>query len=143
MTGRLRFPCAYLLLGLLVAGGCSGKPKLELVPVSGKVTVAGQALTSGQVSLHPSAKDQVIGGLCTGTIDSSGTFTIITDGKPGVPLGKYKITVTPSMVPPTGGAKGPPVSSIDRKYQDIAQTPLTFEVVANAEPGHYDLKLDK
>jgi hypothetical protein len=39
---------------------------------------------------------------------------------------------------------GKPLKSfIDFKYSDETTTPLRFEVIANPEPGRYDLKLKR
>jgi hypothetical protein len=111
------------------------------VPVSGQVTVDGQPVTSGQVSFIPTSTDAPAVGPSGGTIDSSGKYTIHTDGRAGAPLGKYKVTVNPSMVP-TGDGKMPqaPFNSI---YSSPRTTTLEVEVVANPASGAYDLKLKK
>ena len=141
MKPYLRPACVVLLLsGLVLTPGCSGSKKLDLAPVSGTVKVAGVPLTSGQVSFLPASKEQE-GTLAAGTIGSDGTYTISTGGKPGAPVGKYKITITPSMVP-SGNGK-PPGSGFSSKYQSVATTPLMKEVIANPEAGRYDFNLDK
>jgi len=60
------------------------------------------------------------------------------------------VTVSPGMPSmPTGipDPKNPPavpkMASVPPKYQDVKSTPLHVDVVASAEPGHYDLKLTK
>jgi hypothetical protein len=126
---------------LTLALGCSGGKKATLAPVTGTVTVGGQPLTSGQVSFVPTTKDVQAAGLSAGTIDSSGKYTIYTDGKAGAPLGTYKITVTPSMMPTADGK--PPTMPFNNKYRDIATTSLTKEVIASPEAGRYDLSLEK
>jgi hypothetical protein len=128
---------AFLTLAL----GCSGGRKTALAAVTGKITVDGQPLTSGQVSFVPTSKDVEKSGLSAGTIDSSGNYTIYTDGKAGAPVGTYKITVTPAMMPTADGK--PPTMPFNQKYRDIASTTLTKEVIASPEAGRYDLKLDK
>ncbi len=130
-----------LLTGLLVLSGCGGPVLPPLVPVEGKVTVDGQDLTSGQVVLvfkeaTPNAPPSV------GQIESGGTYKVATGGKNGAPLGKYKILVNPPMLPPASGT-GPPKIPFHKKYSKLETTPLAFEVVANPQPGAYDLKLTK
>jgi hypothetical protein len=130
-----------VLICLGLAQGCA-KKQVPLAPVSGKVTVDGQAITSGQVSLIPLEKTaDSSAGLSAATIDSSGAYTISTGGKPGAPQGKYKVTVTASMVP--AGGTAPPVAPFNRVYQDSAQTTLRIEVINNPEDGRYDLKLTR
>jgi len=129
-----------LVLGLLVVG--CGKSSIKVEPVRGKVTVDGQPVTSGQVSLLPTTQDKDTGNLSAGTIDTSGEYKIFTAGKEGAPAGKYKVTVTPSMVPMTGATTAP-TTPFNAKYRDAKTTPLEINVVANPAAGAYDLKLTK
>jgi hypothetical protein len=133
--------CLAIIVCVCLAQGCSSK-KASLAPVSGKVTVDGQPVTSGQVSFFPAEKkeDAAKTGLAAGNIESDGTYTISTDGKKGAPLGKYKVSVTPSMMP-TGDKA--PTTPFNQQYKNADQSGLTVEVVADPEPGRYDLKLTK
>jgi hypothetical protein len=135
-----------VLAGVVVAAGC-GKKMPPLSPVSGKVTVDGKALTAGQVALIPdvgiptqeSAKDQApTAGLSAGQISSDGTYKIFTAGKEGAPAGKYRVTVTPSMMP-SADPKTPPPVGFNREFTDPRKTMLKIEVPS----GSYDLKLTK
>jgi len=140
---RLLSPRLVCLLAVAYAcfvPGCS-KESIKLAPVAGKVTVAGQPLTSGQVTLTAVSTDGKALGLISGNIESDGSYKIRTNNKDGAPLGKYKVTVTPSMMPSTD-QKGPAVS-FSRAYMDPSKTRLTIEVIDNPEPGRYDLKLSK
>ena len=71
-------------VALFVTGCNSGTGKL--VPVRGKVTVAGRPLTKGSVSFRP---DKARGETGTaepyGDIGPDGTYTLSTNGKPGAP----------------------------------------------------------
>jgi hypothetical protein len=130
--------CFILLLGAGFGAGCGGPASVATVPVTGKVTLDGQPVTSGQVSFF--AADAKAGvGLCTGIIDANGEYKIFSDGKPGAPLGKYKVMVMPSMVPPTGG--GALARPQNDKYSDAKSTTLSVEVVSSPAPGAYDLKM--
>ena len=128
-------------ISLLILSGCGGGPALPpLVPVEGKVMVDNDPVTSGQVSfvavgLEPGKSLPPL----TGQIDASGNYKIFTGDKPGAPAGKYKIVVTPSMMP-IEGAKGPPKAPFNDKYKDFSKTPLQFEV---PKGDGYDLKLTK
>src|SRR5579875_2419117 len=145
LSVRLVYLVALAALGLVP--GC-GKKLPSLTPVTGKVTVGGQPLTAGQVTLTPDAgiaadkSETPTAGLSAGQIDSTGAYKIFTSGKPGAPPGKYKVTVTPSMVP-SSGAKTAPAFGFDHKYANPRDTPLRIEVVPNAAPDAYDLKLSK
>ena len=133
------------LAGLLIAvavTGC-GKAGPKMAPVSGTVTVDGVALTAGQVSFIPVGKVESSGntGFSGGTIDATGKYTVFTGGEAGAPLGKYKATVNPSMVPMAGG--GAPPAAFNDKFRDAKTSTLEFEVVDGAPAGKYDLKLTK
>ena len=131
---------ALLLMSLACIGCGSGETLPTLAPVKGKVTLDGAPLTAGHVALHPEKGDPAVKApLSAGTIDGSGNYEIFTGGKAGAPLTKYKVVVTPSMVPTQGAA--PP--AIDQKYMTDKQTPLSYEVVASPTDGQYDLKLIK
>jgi hypothetical protein len=75
-----------------------------------------------------------------GKIGPGGTYEIFTAGKPGAPIAKYKVFVTPPTTPMEPGAEGP---AYDKKYRDPAKTTLELEVIEKAEAGRYDLKLTK
>jgi hypothetical protein len=138
---------APVALCALLALGCT-KQGPPLAPVKGKVTVDNQAVTSGHVSLVPvqegsgtAGMSSGSGGLSAGIIDSSGNYTIFTGGKEGAPLGKYKVTVNPTMVP--AGDKGTPARPYNEKFSNARTTTIEIEVVANPDSGRYDLKLTK
>ncbi|HEY7159486.1 MAG TPA: hypothetical protein VH575_36405 [Gemmataceae bacterium] len=136
-----RFVGFAVLVCAFLVSGC-GKESAKLTPVAGKVTLNNQPVTAGQVSLFSLEKEGKAAGLMTGKIDSSGGYKILTDNRDGAPLGKYRVTVTPSMVPATDGQKGP-MGTIPPQYMDSQKSQLTIEVVENPEPGRYDLKMSK
>lgn len=134
--------CLFVSLCALIGLSCKKDSNIpETVPVSGKVTVDGQPVTAGNVSYTAFDKDQKVGAACAGQIDPTGGYVIYTGGKTGAPPGRYKVTVTPSMIP-TGDKKMPSVP-FNTKFSDGAKTPLIINVQANAPPGTYDLKLTK
>lgn len=145
----LRLAGLGMFLGLVLIAGC-GKEVAPVSSVAGKVTVDGKPLTAGMVSLipdvgidPPKVKSKAVrAGSSSGQIDSDGTYKIYTGGKAGAPLGKYKVTVSPSMVPPPDAKTAPP-ASFNSKYSNAVETPLRIEVVANPKEGQYDLKLKK
>ena len=133
-----------LLLALLVIVplGCDSADTLPpMAPVKGKATIDGAPLTAGQVALHPEAADPSVKvPLSAGTIDGNGNYEIFTGGKAGAPLGKYKVVVTPSMVPMQGGT--PPVQ-VNQKFRVPTDSPLSIEVVETPKEGQYDLQTTK
>lgn len=142
-AGPARVWCslAYsLLLAGFVLAGCAKSERLPpLVPVKGVVTADGKPMSAGYVSLKAEETPSMPIPACSGKIGSDGAYEIFTGGAPGAPLGKYKVYVSPSMVPEEGKSGLP----FDKKYSDPEKTPLRLEVVANAEAGRYDLKLKK
>jgi hypothetical protein len=126
--------------GLFTLAGCGG---LKLVPVSGKVTLGGKPLYGGAVSFVPDAsKGNNARVSCMGPIRFDGRYELTTSGitesgtGKGAPPGWYKVTLLTTL-------PGTPAITVNPKYLNVDTTPLSIEVVADPEPGHYDLKLDK
>jgi len=136
---KYRFSLPGLVAGLLLmalAGGCSKKEPVKLIPVQGKVTLEGGTLiTSGFVTYHPVEGIKAKAEKSTGEIKSDGTYKLTTGGREGVPEGQYKITVHPSM---TGNSSTAPPFSTACTME--ANTPLRLAVPAGQG---YDLVLPK
>ena len=127
---------------LVLAGAGCGKAASSLAPVQGKVIFDGKALTAGTVIFYPAA-DKGNHSLeePRGKIDGQGNYKVLTGIKQGVTPGWYKIAVTAAkQLDP----KNPYFTEwlIPQKYIDYRTSKLAVEVVANPEPGRYDLKLD-
>ena len=125
--------------GLFSLAGCNKSLPSELgplIPVRGKVTVAGKPLRGGNVSFYPLEYDPKT---CQpiGLIDAEGNYFVSSYGQKGAPAGKYRVTVDP----------GSDDKSLDRLvdvvYQNWQKSPLTVTVQENAPPGAYDLKIVK
>ena len=140
---RSRATILLTLLGFVWLGiGCSGDDSPRLVPVSGHVTVDGKPLTSGTVTLRPDkSQGNTYGGEPLGDINEQGEYTILTRGKPGAPLGKYKVTVTSSGPITSDNTKANPKNLLNMTYFHADITPLAVEVVKEPAAGAYDLKL--
>ena len=120
--------------------GCGGGPKTA--PVTGKVTYRGQPLQFGSVMFQPEQ-----GPVAKAQIESDGSFTLSTDGKPGAVLGPHKVRVscfesqspnppaTPPGQEPTLGR-----SLIPQKYTNFAASGLEFTVTEDMEPVQIDLQ---
>jgi hypothetical protein len=76
----------------------------------------------------------------TGAVAADGTYKVSTDGKPGAPVGWYKVTVR-TQTPGMNATTKP--THIDPKFSDPKRTPLSVEVVETPGPGAYDLKVTK
>ena len=144
---RLRRSVAVLLL-VAVSGvaGCSSKSGLH--PVSGSVTVDGEPLAAGSVTLRADGtQGNASLEIGAGKIQE-GEYEIFTRQERGVAAGFYKVLVVSTNFsgdnPPPRGATAPmPRSLINRKYGDLARTPLSLEVVAEPVEGAYDLEVSK
>jgi len=122
-----------------LSSGCKGGT--SMTPVSGRVTLNGQPLTKGHVTFHPNKdKGNTFGGVCVGEINAQGEYKLQTNGKPGAPLGWYKVTVDATEKTPDN-TKPPTQSLVPRTYALPDITPLEKEVVANASSGAYDIKI--
>jgi len=141
----LRLFCAIGLIALAGCGGGLGK----LEPVEGKISVGGQPLTAGDVTFHP--EDAKLKATIVGKVGSDGAYKMTTNGKPGVPKGKYKVTVTtivlsggtgdPGAMKPGGPAAstGPPKRQANEKYESVGTSGLSVDVPG----GNYTFQLEK
>jgi hypothetical protein len=119
---------------LFAVAGCS---RAQWVEVSGQAAVDGKPLTKATVFFTPD-KDNPLQALPVGDLDENGTYHLVTGDRKGAPVGRYKVFVDYEH------KKGENVPSpVHARYLDAAQTPLTVEVVADPQPGAYDLKFSK
>jgi hypothetical protein len=126
----------FLLLSLTA---CEGDPIGRTVPVKGKVTVNGKALTAGSVVYWPDeGKGNKSEFTPNGQIGADGSYELNTKGKPGAPPGAYKVTVNAqTVVDSTKPETAKPL--VSDLYTTKAKTPLLKEVTENAAEGAYDL----
>jgi hypothetical protein len=116
--------CAAMLLVLLA--GCGGNQP-TLVPVTGKVTMAGQPLTAGSIIFHPDSANSFQDDKPSSLLQIDGSFTLQTfPFGEGVPPGKYKVTLAPELA-----------SRIGRpQFADPLKTPWSVEIPAEGLSGH-------
>jgi hypothetical protein len=125
-----------MLGALLPLAGCS---PYTYVPVRGKVTLTNkQPVTFGTVKFMPD-KDNTLRAIASGQINADGGYELSTEGRSGVPIGSYIICVRAPMR--RVGGKDPLPIPFSMKYFDANDSPLKIEVVANPDPGRYDLEL--
>jgi hypothetical protein len=137
------------LVALIVSvAGCDTGPKQY--PATGTVTYDGNPVDGASVTFVSDTAPMGIG-----TTDSAGKFTILTGGKPGAPLGTYKVTVTKSAqiegmpASPTAedmknmAAKGPLKSKalVPAKYAIPQSTDLSVTVTEDAAKNVFPLDL--
>jgi hypothetical protein len=146
-----------IALGLFVVllAGC--REKVDVVPVSGRITVDGAPLHvgSGVVNLVPNKEKGNSTDLqLVGVIDENGNYEVYyATKKKGAPLGWYKLRIGASPpelrhLPMPGERKrrkkeAPPPPPFDRKYMQVEKSGLEIEVVRNPAPEAYDLKRTK
>lgn len=96
---RLPGQIACLMFIALWVTGCGGgdklpEPDLDLVPVTGVVTLNGEPLADADISFLFDGKPPK-GFVASGAkTDSSGKFVIMTGSKPGTVPGRYKVTIS-------------------------------------------------
>jgi hypothetical protein len=118
---------------LLAAGGC-GERRAD---VSGKVTVDGKPLTGNAYTImFAPDKGNPVQKIPSAGLDDQGRYRVSTGGQDGVPLGWYRVYVAFDARQTRG--KPPPFHA---RFLDAAKSPLVIEVVANPQPGAYDLEL--
>jgi hypothetical protein len=124
---------------------------MKLLPVAGKVTVDGKRWTIGDVGFFPDgARGNTNHQAPVGVIDRDGTYRLFTAGKPGAPLGWYRVVVWATDDPAAAGnpwgadGKLKPIKwLIDAKYTNQNTTDLAVEVVEKPGPEQYDLRLTR
>ena len=134
----------FLAACLICLSGCTTDSALPpLFPVKGKVTVDKEAVKGGQIQLLAEKPDPD-GKIppSSGQISEGGEYEIFTGGKAGAPKGKYKVGVSPPMVP-AQGAKAPPKTAYNEKFRNPQTSGLVIEVTESAKEGAYDLPLTK
>jgi hypothetical protein len=146
---RRQLPNVIGLLFAVLAFGCGDAVGVPTVPVAGRITVDGEPLTGGTATVEFRA-DKSRGNQTpytpVGHVNSDGTYTLVTSGKKGAPLGWYVVVVA-AYERPKGDKRHnfTPAKNyrllINRKYGDPKTSGLKIEVVQEPAPGQYDLKL--
>ncbi len=138
-----RIGLLVLLAGALSVLGCSaGGGKRG--QVYGKVTLDNQPLPVGAVTYYPyKEKGNTSSVTGSGSIDAQGNYDLMaSDGKKGLPLGWYKVTIATSM-PTMNPKETTNAPQINQKFQSPTSTTLAVEVVESPGAGAYDLKVTK
>jgi hypothetical protein len=126
----LRLLTCLCLVWCCASAGCSPRH----VTVRGKATVDGKPLTQGVIKFVRD-EDNSFKTIAVGDIDSEGNYELTLAEKEGRALGRFKVCVAFDKK----SMNGAPLP-VHARYLNRTQTPLSVEVVANPEPGAYDLK---
>jgi hypothetical protein len=107
--------------------------------VSGHVTLDGSAAGPGIVSFVP---DGAKHNPAIGSIDAGGRYSLMTSRTPGLPPGKYRVSVYIHTMPP-GAQPGERLmstpSAIPEKYENVETSGLEFDVAPGSNT--IDIKL--
>ena len=141
-------PLSRRLLGLTFAAlvlatliGCSKDP-MNAASVKGKVFLDGQPLTKGSVRFVPDkSKGNTAGVEPVGTIGATGEYELITNGKPGAPLGSYFVCVVSGEIPDSSKPFDVPKGGPAPRFAQPETSKLAVDVVAAPADGAYDLKV--
>src|SRR5438067_5067600 len=138
--------CVVLLA--LLGCGCGRADPYQVgatVPVEGRVLIKDTPCRLpkggyGRVWLYPdTAKGNACPQVPAGDIDADGRFRVKTRDTDGAPVGWYKVQVIARRPAAKKGAGNEPL--IPARYGDPERSGLALQVVANAAPGAYDLKV--
>jgi hypothetical protein len=116
---------------LVACAGCGAPPDVnsQLIPVKGKVTYKGKALTSGSVTFEPEA-----GRAAHAEIKPDGTYEISTfKAGDGAVLGSHKVSIVGS----TGKGNA---NALPAKYKFPSSSKLETDVSADKTDYSFDLK---
>jgi hypothetical protein len=143
-----RFALANACCALLVATGCGGGERDGTgVPVSGKVSIEGEPLTTGSILYIPDPKKGNNSRVRpAGPIDGKGVYTLSAEGKRGIPPGWYTVVVQAYEPVPKDGKGGRSLrvrgrALVNSVYGRPETSGLQIEVSENPAPGAYDLNL--
>ena len=153
---RASMLAVFLVASTLFMGCGSGSDKPELRPVTGVVTVDGETVTAGQVTLIPKVDSGTRGPTFTGQIREDGSFSIFgPSGVEGVIPGEYQVVI---YATPTSHEEMMKISEQEKKvlkksdfvhdsnippvYQNPKKTPLKI-VVKDKQDNSYQLQLTK
>jgi hypothetical protein len=100
------------------------------------LTVDKEAVKDARVTFVPDADKGNKVSVSPFGVVKDGNYTLTTKDKPGAPAGWYKVIVLTKY---PWAPENAPV--LPRIYADAAKSTLSVEVVANPQPGAYDLNL--
>lgn len=124
------FGMGALALTLAGCGSSSNGPELKMVPVTGKVTFAGQIMPGIRVLFVP--KGATPGSGAFGITDEEGEYELLQQEQtPGVPPGQYSVHFS-KYVKPDGTPVPPDVSPIESNA--VEAVPLAWSDPGQAGP---------
>jgi hypothetical protein len=136
-------PSVLIVVAAAILGsitGCSNQGSVSLQKVQGTVKFRGKILDHGQVSFIPA--DGAAGQPALSEIHADGTYQLQTEGREGVPPGKYRVLIQCRQSSPASEKPKPvPMPSlIPEKYAAEKYSPLIVEVKSSV--NDYPLVLE-
>ncbi len=131
----------FVLLGLIVAAGCSSQ--LQVAEVEGIVKLGDKPLPHVRVQFMPDPEKGTVGPISSGATDDEGRFTLVcADKRPGAIVGWHRVVITDMgqrlFKTPRHGQKDGDDEKIEKqkyqpnrvpdKFTSVAQTTLIVEV---------------
>lgn len=115
----------------IIVAGCDSGPRL--IPVTGSVTVDGTPAEGATLIFHPA--DTESQSLATANVGADGKFSTISDLKPGINAGNYKVTIVwpdPSIKPTEAqkmtGMFGDAPDLLNGRFDTPAKTNLSANI---------------
>ncbi|QDU26932.1 hypothetical protein ETAA8_20160 [Anatilimnocola aggregata] len=131
IVAYLTFTVGVMLFLLPMFSGCGRTEKrIKVVPVTGKVTFAGEVPAGATIVLHPVGKLEVADVAPSATVKNDGTFKISVYGDgDGAPPGEYVATIEwfKIVTGPNGdgGGRGPNVIPVKYSRKDLSPVKVT------------------
>ena len=121
------------LVGLFLLTGCGS----DAATVSGKVTLDGKPLAKGNIAFYSGGS----AALATGSINSSGNYTLQTGTDKGLTPGNYQVTVVANDVVEPAQEFASPIPKLitPAKYSSVSTSGLTAEVKPGSNTFNFDL----
>lgn len=131
--------CSLLTSISLVVAGC-GPSGPSIAPVSGKVVLGGKPLTEGTVCFVSAS-----GYVASASLGPDGAFRLVSQYGKGIPLGDYRVTITPcankvSLPMPPENVKPTQASHIPTEYQFSHSSSLRAAVRMDRHVFTFDLQ---
>jgi len=155
VTSNRHVPTLVVVLaGLGFAAGCGKQSPPPVVEAGGTVMVNGDPLPNASVRFIPMFKGFGAEVIAEAVTNRDGAFKLVCLGTNGACVGTHKVTVEEGPLPKNAiGESGRaqmamtqylqslPNRPIPAEYGNVAQTPLTVEIVP--DKSTYDLKLQR
>ena len=141
MGGSLRAVSVVIVGAIIVVlSGCGPR----LVPVSGRVTMAGKPVKRGHIWFVPDMeKGAKHSNYTPCALGADGSYALKTEERPGILPGPYKVVIfATNTEPPENPTGWVPDWLVPAKYADQSTSGLAVEIPDSAEPviHNFDLK---